>query len=194
MTRWIVIPIKAPDRCKTRLRGALTDARRQALTASMLRHVVDAASGIDDVAVLLLGPSRHGLPDSLPVLADPRHGLNGALASATRTAAAAGISRVAFVSADLPFVTRADLASLLAVAPAEAAIAPDRWGRGTNALCLPLPAGSGFRFAYGAGSFFRHRAEAARLGLRALPINAPGLAFDIDTPEDLETLGQPRAP
>jgi 2-phospho-L-lactate guanylyltransferase len=42
-------------------------------------------------------------------------------------------------------------------------LVPDRRADGTNVIALP--AACGFRFAYGPGSFHRHRAEAERLGL-----------------------------
>ncbi|HKR89875.1 MAG TPA: hypothetical protein VJS38_17030, partial [Phenylobacterium sp.] len=63
MTTWVAIPIKAPDACKTRLAPVLSDAARRALAADMLRHVVGAAEGAGDVR--LVGPSRHGLPETV---------------------------------------------------------------------------------------------------------------------------------
>jgi 2-phospho-L-lactate guanylyltransferase (CobY/MobA/RfbA family) len=51
-----------------------------------------------------------------------------------------------------------------------------------------VPAGVGFRFAYGAGSFERHRTEAARLGLPCRIVHDRRLAIDIDLPEDLALL------
>ncbi len=192
MTNWIVIPVKSPDLCKSRLRGALADADRRALVAAMLLHVVGAASEVGDAKVLLLGPSRHGLSASMPLLADEGDDLNGAAASAVRIAIEAGVDRIAFVAADLPLVTHTELEMLLArddeVSRDDVAIAADRLGQGTNALALPLPRAGGFRFGYGPGSFRRHRADAARLGLRVQEIRAPGLGFDIDTPADLAAL------
>ena len=83
-------------------------------------------------------------------------------------------------------VFRAALPALLAAAPAgEIAIASDRHGTGTNAISLPLPEAEGFSFAFGPDSFARHQAEADRLGLRIEEIRSPGLARDIDEPEDL---------
>jgi 2-phospho-L-lactate guanylyltransferase len=188
MTAWIVIPVKAPGDGKSRLGAVLDDAGRRDLVASMLAAAVAAASAIADSNVLLLGPARHGLPDTLRRLDDPGTGLNPALASATRAATAAGVDRLVFVSADLPRVTRADIEALLAIDADRIGIAPDRAGTGTNALSLPLPAAADFRFAYGDDSFARHRAEAARLGLSVAPVRSPGLAFDIDRPEDLAEL------
>jgi 2-phospho-L-lactate guanylyltransferase len=62
-------------------------------------------------------------------------------------------------------------------------VAPDRLGTGTNGLALSPPGVIGFRF--GAGSFAAHRAEAAAAGLEPVIVTRPGLAFDLDTPEDL---------
>jgi len=50
---------------------------------------------------------------------------------------------------------------------------------------------TGFRFAYGPGSFRRHAAEARRLGLGLRVVRDPDLAFDIDVPEDLAALDAP---
>jgi 2-phospho-L-lactate guanylyltransferase len=54
---------------------------------------------------------------------------------------------------------------------------------GTNVV--DLPAGCGFRFSYGPGSFERHRAECLRIGQRLRVLRNPGLAFDVDWPADL---------
>jgi 2-phospho-L-lactate guanylyltransferase len=189
MTCWVVTPIKAPDACKTRLRPALGDAARRDLVARMLRHVVGAARatpGVDQV--LLLGPSRHGLTPDTPLIDDPGGGLNAALAAALAAAGRAGVDRLVIVAADLPRVTEADLRALVAVEAGAAVIAPDRAGTGTNALSLPLPQARGFGFHYGPGSFTRHGAEAARLGIELRVVRSETLGLDIDEPQDLGAL------
>ncbi len=192
MKSWIVTPIKAPEDCKTRLAPVMNDAARRELVGSMLRHVVGVAREAAESGdkILLLGPSRHGLPADLPRLEDPGGGLNAALAAATATAAAAGVERLVIVAADLPRLTRADVIALLGALPAQAAIAPDRAGTGTNALSLPLPAAAGFHFAYGPGSFTRHQAEAARIRLPLAVIRSETLGLDIDEPQDLGALAK----
>jgi len=186
MTTWIAIPIKAPEACKTRLSPALPDAARRELVAEMLRHVVGAATGVGEVRII--GPSRHGLPETVRLLDDPGGGLNAALASALAAAAVGGVSRLVILAADLPQLTHADVRALADVAPGVLAIAPDRASAGTNALSLPLPAASDFRFQYGPGSFERHGAQAARLGLRLEVIRSSTLGLDIDQPEDLAAI------
>jgi hypothetical protein len=50
---------------------------------------------------------------------------------------------------------------------------------------LAVPTGAGFRFAYGPGSFARHRGEARACGLPARIVRDDRLAWDVDLPADL---------
>ena len=63
------------------------------------------------------------------------------------------------------------------------AIAPDRAGTGTNGLVLRPP--GVIRFRFGTGSFAAHLDEVARAGVPLVAVNRAGLAFDLDTPDDL---------
>ena len=186
MSCWAVIPIKAPPDRKTRLAGALDETARDSLVQRMAAHVAAAAAaatGINRVTYLTANPI--GLLGDVPVLADSGGGLNGAVAGALAQIAEAGGTRVVIVAGDLPLVTATEIALLAAVADDAAAIAPDRHGFGTNALSLPLPRAAGFRFAFGADSLARHRAEAVRLALDLVEVRSEGLARDIDLPDDL---------
>lgn len=168
---------------------ALGDEEREALVATMLHQTVAAARAVVGHAdVLLLGPSRHGLDDRTPLLADPGGGLNRAVASARDAAVKAGVDRLLLLSADLPTLSAEDVAALLAVPADAVAGGPDRSGQGTNALSLPLPRAASFRFHYGIDSFVAHRTETARLNLPFLTINRPGLGLDIDLPDDAAML------
>jgi len=66
------------------------------------------------------------------------------------------------------------------------AIAPDAAGVGTNALCLV--SAHPFRFQFGSGSQRLHLQEAEHAGLKAQVVRLPGLAFDVDSPADLNQL------
>lgn len=186
MTCWVVIPIKAPEACKTRLRPSLGEAARRELVAAMLRHVVEIAGAAPSVdAVRLIGPSRHGLAETVPLLPDPGEGLNAALASALQAAADAGVTRLVALAGDLPRLTLEDLRALTTLEPGVLGVAPDRRGHGTNALSLPLPLARDFRFQYGPDSFAAHSAEAAQLGARLQVVRSPSLGLDVDEPADL---------
>lgn len=194
MTCWAVLPVKAPAACKSRLRTVLDDTAREALVAAMVRHVCDVAVGVDAVdRVLILGPSRHGLPESVPLLGDPGEGLNAAMSAAVGAALRAGVARLLLVSPDLPRLEPGDLATLATLDPGQVGIAPDRAGTGTNALSLPLPAARDFTFGYGADSFVWHVDAVSRIGLAHRVIATPGLSFDIDTPADFALLADRHA-
>ena len=186
MTCWAIIPTKAPGDGKNRLSSTLDEAARGELVRLMLGHVVaavEAARNVDKVC--LLGMSRHGLPESLPLLADPGGGLNAAIASGFGEAVRGGASRVLIIAGDLPQLSAQDVELLAAAAPGSLAIAPDRHGTGTNALSLPLPGAERFTFAFGIDSFARHSKEAERLELKIETIHSQGLVHDIDEPADL---------
>lgn len=186
MNCWAIIPVKASSDIKSRLAGVLDPDQRQALVGAMLAHVVKAARQAETISrIYLLGPSRHGLPEDLPLLEDPGGGLNTAVQSALRELAAEGPDRVLVLAADLPAVTPQELDLLTAVESDTIAIAPDRHQTGTNALSLPLPQAADFTFAFGTESCAAHRREAKRLGLGFELIRSAGLARDIDEPADL---------
>jgi len=185
VTNWVVIPIKALDACKTRLRPALGDAERRALVRAMLANVIEAALNAERVdRVALLGPEQHSAPDTVTRISEPGSGLNVALGKALSLDA----TRIVIVAADLPRVTAADIDALAGMAADVVAIAPDRAGAGTNALSLPMPAARGFAFQFGAGSFARHATEVERLGLKLEVVRSATLALDVDTPADLAEL------
>ena len=193
MTTRILIPIKAPGSCKTRLIGALGDAERFALVESMLTHVIETAQavrGIDEI--FLLAPADRKHASGLPLIADPGGGLNAALTHALHTTPDA-VTRLIVLHADLPHLTPDDVEALAAIGGGALAIAPDRAGAGTNALSLPLPAARAFRFQFGAESFALHAAECARLTVMLSVLRRPGLGFDVDTPEDAAALTQESA-
>lgn len=186
MTCWAIIPARAPGEGKSRLAGALDEAERKTLVSAMLVHVAETVGSARNIArMCILGPSRHGLPDTISLLADAGGGLNKALQSALSEVAKEGISRVVVIAADLPQLAVQDVQLLSVVPERTIGIAPDRHETGTNALSLPLPEASGFRFAFGPDSFALHNVEAERLGLKVEIIHSQGLAHDIDEPSDL---------
>jgi 2-phospho-L-lactate guanylyltransferase len=90
-----------------------------------------------------------------------------------------GVELVVVAHSDLPFA--AGLGELGQLG--KVTLVPDRRRDGTNVAVVP--ASAGFRFAYGQGSFERHRLEAARLGLECEISYDPKLSLDVDLPEDL---------
>ncbi|PEQ11874.1 2-phospho-L-lactate guanylyltransferase [Novosphingobium sp. PC22D] len=186
---WAVVPAKPASRAKSRLSGVLSPAERARLAADMLAHVVATARAYDAIdAVLVIGGSAPQ-GDGVEWAEDPGGGLNVALQWALDQVAHRGGGRVVTLAGDLPLLTQADLIRLIDLPRDTIGVAPDRHGTGTNALSLPLPGADRFRFAYGSGSFARHRSEARRIGYNACAILGNGLAKDIDEPDDLADAG-----
>jgi 2-phospho-L-lactate guanylyltransferase len=112
-------------------------------------------------------------------------GLNAGLDQAREAAVAEGVERLLVLHGDLPNLAAEDVLALMDAAGGlpSVAIAPDRLGTGTNGLALSPPGAIGFRF--GTGSLAAHRTEAEAAGMEPAMVMRPGLAFDLDTPEDL---------
>jgi 2-phospho-L-lactate guanylyltransferase len=177
------MPVKAFAQAKVRLAPALDEKARALLSRRMAERVLVAARPLpvavvcDDEAVASWARSQ-----GATVISEPGRGLNGAVTLGVEHLAASGFEQVIVAHADLPLATSlAWLADLDGIT-----LVPDRHDDGTNVLCLP--AGCGFRFSYGPGSFARHRTEAERLGLGPRVLREPSLGWDVDVPADLAGL------
>jgi len=178
----VLVPVKAFGDAKVRLARALAPDERAELARSMATGVVGAAGDLpvwvvcDDAEV-----ADWATGAGATVLWMPERGLNRAVTEGVGQLAALGIQRVVVCHADLPLATRLD--HLVGTGATDVLVVPDRARRGTNVISLPTA--SGFRFAYGDGSFQRHVDEATRLGLTTEVIDDPTLSWDVDTPADL---------
>jgi 2-phospho-L-lactate guanylyltransferase len=179
----VLLPVKGFREAKVRLIGALDPDERAALARSMADTVVAAAGALpiavvcDDEAVRLWAVER-----GADVIWAPGRGLNGAVADGVSHLASRAFERVIVAHADLPLAT-----SLGWVGEFDGVtLVPDRHRDGTNVACVPTA--SGFEFAYGPGSFTRHRDEAARLGLPLRLVQDHRLGWDVDLPADLHQL------
>ncbi|HUD30546.1 MAG TPA: 2-phospho-L-lactate guanylyltransferase [Novosphingobium sp.] len=189
-TIWALVPIKARGSGKTRLAAVLSPAEREGLVEAMLAHVVGVASSAT-TRTLVVGPARSGVAANLERIEDAGGGLNAALGDALAVVAkrADAPARLIVLPADLPCLAASELERLAQLPPATVGIAPDRHGRGTNALSLPLPEAAGWCFRFGTDSAARHREQAQILGLNAVTITGAGLEKDIDEPGDLADAG-----
>jgi 2-phospho-L-lactate guanylyltransferase len=177
----VVVPVKAFSQAKVRLAPSLEPSTRAELARAMAARVLRAARPLPVVVVcdddeVRAWAARQGAE----VLWTPGLGLNGAVEAGVAHAASQGVERVLVAHADLPLATElAWLGGFDGVT-----LVPDRHGDGTNVACVPATAG--FRFAYGPGSFSRHRTEAIRLGLAARLLPDRALGWDVDVPADLD--------
>jgi len=184
----IIVPHRGLAAAKTRLAPVLDDAEREALARRLLERVLRVAhEACGDVVVITPSEALQTQVSAAGarLVVQRGMGLNAGLEQARREALGDGIDSLLVLHGDLPNLGADDIAALLAAVPQPAgvAIAPDRTGSGTNALALRPPDAIGFRF--GVGSFDAHRAEAEAAGVALAEVHRPGLAFDLDTPEDL---------
>jgi 2-phospho-L-lactate guanylyltransferase len=172
-----LVPMKRAAGRKSRLAASLSSEARLRLADAMLRHALEVLGQSQQISrIAVLSEARpQGWAGTW--LADGGRGLNPELDAAAREL---GPKKLLVILPDLPAVSAEDIAALIAAAAGGVAIAPDRHGGGTNAMALADA--SNFPFAFGQGSFARHRALA---GPTARIVERPGLGLDIDTPDDL---------
>jgi 2-phospho-L-lactate guanylyltransferase len=184
MSLRIIIPVKPYGEAKQRLAPALSDEERAELAQSMFQHVfATALSAVRPGDVIVVTRARdvidYATAQGARGLAETGSpDLNAALAQAAEFAGDA--CRLLILASDLPLLSQDDLAEMTAK---NCAIAPDRHGRGTNALTWPAHPSPGFHF--GENSLERHRTAAISAGFVPQIIVRPGLAHDIDMPDDL---------
>lgn len=187
-----IIPVGALAGAKSRLGGTLDAEERRDLVDRMLDRTVRAvlaSAGIDET--LVISPDREALEAAATLgartLLQRSQGLNRGLREARDDALAGGADAVIVVPIDLPLVSPSALAEIIAPLQVIAerplvVLAPDRHGRGTNALILAPP--NAIEFGFGGDSRAAHAACAAEAGARYVELDGP-LSVDIDTPDDL---------
>jgi 2-phospho-L-lactate guanylyltransferase len=187
---WLLVPVKGGGGAKSRLVPPAGAERRSLSRAFALDTIAAAVGAVEPGRVLVVTGSdwlTRALADwPLEVLADPKGGLNAAVAagltrlgesSATSGARARG---VAVLLGDLPAVRAGDIRAALGAAGGHPrAVVPDRHGQGTVLLTAlsplaPLP-------SFGRGSAARH----TELGHSRLDLDAPRLRTDVDDSADL---------
>ena len=194
MTLWAIVPVKPLRRGKSRLAGALNEDERTELNRALLKHTLETLSELKEVDGVLV-VSRD--PNALTI--DRNHGartvqedgqpeLNTALKRATIVAQVYATRGVLVLPADLPLITHDDILALIkrAIEPPVVVIAPDRHGKGTNALLISPP--GLIEYDFGENSFQRHCELVKKAGARLEIVDLPSLGLDLDVPEDFELI------
>ncbi len=191
---WAIIPVKDLSHAKQRLSGLLRSAERRALGLAMLEDVLAALGKTQGLSGIMLVSSDTDACDlarsaGARILAENGSGgLNPAVTSAARLLAREGVTGTLVLHGDIPLATPEEVERLIAaLGPSPAiAIAPDAAHGGTNAMVVCPPDLIAFR--YGQDSFSAHMEEAANSGVTPQVLDLPGLAFDVDTGDDLFSL------
>jgi 2-phospho-L-lactate guanylyltransferase len=178
MSAHVLVPLKRLDAAKTRLAESLAPGERAELMRRLLDGVLAAVreAGVGPVTLVtgerLEGVDRfddRGLP------------WNEALEAAMRGLVHEEIAAV--VSADLPFLRAEEVRALVEATPRRGIAIARALDGGTNAVSMRPPALVRTHFGEP-----RSASVHAALGVEAVVLDLPGLAFDVDTPEDLQRM------
>ena len=188
---WVIVPVKNLQNAKQRLASVLSGAERHALFRAMLEDVLTALSecrGLAGVVLVTLDAEARALAAryGARVLEEQENrGHTAASSFGARRLAQEGVAGMVQLPADIPLVTSEDIDALLeahAAAPA-VTLAPSRDERGSNAVaCSPADV---LPLRFGDDSYFPHLQRARALGIEPAIVHRPGLALDVDTPDDL---------
>ncbi|MDX6377642.1 MAG: 2-phospho-L-lactate/phosphoenolpyruvate guanylyltransferase [Gaiellaceae bacterium] len=184
----VLVPVKRLDRCKQRLSGVLDAGQRRLLMLALLE---------DALAQALLA----GRATAVTVVTDDRLASQVARAYGAGSVSDGGLpwnaglqhalgllgpgpDGVLFLSADLPTIVADDVDAMIAACPPRGIAIGRAHDEGTNALALRPH--DGIVPAFGSPrSSAVHAALARAAGIDAVQVDRPGLALDLDTPDDL---------
>lgn len=187
-----VVPVKRLGYALGRLARTLDRSERRVLQSAMLGDVLAALSGstrLGEIVVVTSDARARAVAESVGArtVADhnPPQGINAAVSLGI---AALDSHSALVVVSDLPLITAADVDHLIGAAPGgdAAVLARSEDGTGTNAMLLTPP--DALVPQLGPDSLIHHRAQAAALGVPVEVVHHPGIALDVDTPDDLAEL------
>ncbi len=189
----ILIPVKNLSAAKQRLAAVLDQPARTELAQTMLHDVAGVLAAWPRrpaCALVTSDPFAIELARQydFEIIPDPANsGETGAVEMATRFCVVRGSDSTLVVPADIPLIQASELDQILAYAPGEGSVlAPAADGRGTNAA-FRRPANL-FPLRFGNDSFKPHLAAAQATGKPCIVLELPGIALDVDNPEDLQQL------
>ena len=188
----MLVPIKSLAQGKTRLSAMLSEPARQAVSRAMLTDVLTSVfqvPTVDRVVVVTSDPALLTLAGALGALTvDEGHprGLNGATEVGTDFCVQHGATALLVLLSDLPLITPHDIAYLfeqLSGGP-EILLVRCKYGDGTNAFMRVPPLV--MQSCFGGPSLQAHQVAARERGIACREVEAPGIAFDLDSVEDLK--------
>jgi 2-phospho-L-lactate guanylyltransferase len=192
----VLLPVKDFQDAKQRLAPAIDAAMRAGLARAMLTdvfHSLAKARAPERVVVFTASETviQMTRPFGFEVVREVSVGGHSAAVNHMVEDLSATATRILSIAGDLPRLVPSEIDFALDCTSEPITLIPSRDGTGTNGVVFIPPAR--IAMEYGEGSFRRHLSKAAASGRRSEVMNLPGIAFDIDTPEDLQAfLEDPR--
>lgn len=193
---WAVLPLKPSSAAKQRLAGVLDPQQRRRLVRAMVGDVLEVLAEhplLEQTVIVSNDPAVNALAAEFGVLhwlePDAVANLSQAVGWAGETLAGQGVDAMLVVHGDLPLLSASDIDAMMAVHDSDhpgLTLVADRRQQGTNGLLVSPP--GLIDFHYGDNSLQAHCQEAQRRGVTAHVLDLPGVAMDIDEPDDLYRL------
>lgn len=191
---WAVLPAKDLVDAKQRLADALSAPERRLLFRTMYEDVLSVLAevpGLSGIAVITRDEEAAAVAKSYGariITEAENQGQTAAVEAAVATLIDDSITSIMTFPGDAPLITRDEIDSVLAAhgdAPAMT-IVPAHDRRGSNCIALSPP--DLIPFSFGNDSFKPHLAAARARNVDPVILDLPGIALDIDTPDDLRQL------
>jgi 2-phospho-L-lactate guanylyltransferase len=190
---WAVLPIKSLTNVKTRLATALLPSERIELFRFMMHDVFSALMEVEEIertVVVTRDPEVRDIATRfnaviLEEASNDDH--TAAVGRASQWLVSRGANCFLQVPADIPGVTARELNNVLTVHRAKPrpafTISPSHDYGGSNCVVCSPPAV--IELSFGEDSFRRHVRDARAAGVELSIVHQPGIALDIDYPQDL---------
>jgi 2-phospho-L-lactate guanylyltransferase len=185
----VLLPVKEFGKAKQRLAPALDAAARAGLARAMLKDVLTAlrrARAPEKIVVFTATDEVLKIvePFGFQTIVEKSLAGHSAAINYLVDEFSATSSKVLALAGDLPKLSPSEIDFVLNAASEPVTLMPSRDWTGTNGVVF-IPPGR-IVMEYGDGSFRRHLAKISAAGLQSDVLDLPGIAFDIDTPEDLQ--------
>jgi 2-phospho-L-lactate guanylyltransferase len=189
----IVLPLKEPERAKTRLTLVLDKAARAKLVMTLFQQNIERLKEFfPEHNILVVTPSERvaklARAYNLDVLKEryPR-GLAAAIEAATNWSLTHGFASQLVLSPDIAHLDVGELTQLLEHArPNPSVLLCAAKDNGTNAILTTPP--DAIDFWFGVNSLPAYQRRALALNLFCQTLNLEHMSFDVDTPVDMEKL------
>ncbi|HEY2380294.1 MAG TPA: 2-phospho-L-lactate guanylyltransferase [Terriglobia bacterium] len=184
----VLLPVKEFGSAKQRLTPALDGRARAGLARAMLADVLSAlgrARVPERIVVFTAADEVRAMVEALGFQTIMEKSVDGHSAAINQLIAefSPTSSNILAIAGDLPRLSPSEIDFALNAASEPVTLMPSRDWTGTNGILFIPPAR--ISMEYGEGSFRRHLSKIAAAGLQSDVMDLPGIAFDIDTPEDL---------
>ena len=187
-----LIPVKSLISAKSRLAPSLSQHQRERLIMNMLHHVLCVLLDSELFEQVSVVSSDNQVLEQAFIwgaqeIIEEQQGHNQALHAASLKEKTEGVTTLLTISADLPLLTTQEIRCLFEQSRHyEVVLAPSRDSTGTNAILVLPPLA--VPYVFGPDSLQSYIEAARQRNLTYSTYHSIGLAFDIDTIDDLDEL------